>query len=58
VDAACPAPASDLTGPEAAEWVVPHAAGALSDSAFFAGRHAAGPYSDGACADVQAVSRP
>ncbi|MFD6227115.1 hypothetical protein ACFWFZ_09570 [Streptomyces sp. NPDC060232] len=57
-DTAGLAPASDLTGPEAAEWAAPHAAGALSDGAFFAGRHAAGPYSDGACADVQAVSRP
>ncbi|MFJ9549843.1 hypothetical protein [Streptomyces erythrochromogenes] len=52
------ASASDLTGPDAAQWAVPHAAGPLSDGAFFAGRHAAGPYSDGACADVQAVSRP
>lgn len=57
-DTAGPVPASDLTGPDTAEWVVPHAAGALSDGASFAGRHAAGPYSDGACAQVQAVSRP
>ncbi|MEU5148466.1 MULTISPECIES: hypothetical protein [Streptomyces] len=57
-DTAGLSPASDLTGPDAAQWAVPHAAGTLSDGAFFAGRHAAGPYTDGACADVQAVSRP